>query len=372
MFSSFDNDFVVGGGPLNRSIVLVENNNMAQDAVLRGLGYQRLAVEQVMVNYALATEINGTTPTTTPETKPQLASYQSNEESKLQALPLEILHHTFAYLDILSLVALKLTSRGFSVLLEGFLPLQELFRYAKPAAMVVANSSNVVSVSRLHHILRHDRCEYCNRAYGPYVYLLRCTRTCYPCLRSDPCLLSVPPREAKRITGTPLKKINALPTIHRVVMIPGSWPEKNYRPYLVSIASAYELAKDKRNSLEALMKEQPEVVEEYSEEIYFTATCVAMPYLGRDQVGHHGIWCSGCKYEWNAHRYRRGHMQDSEWDEQAMPKREALEKAYSESELLAHIKTCSGIKEMKSAGELPQLEEQFSSSSSGSLWACGV
>ncbi|RBA18777.1 hypothetical protein FPRO05_10425 [Fusarium proliferatum] len=163
--------------------------------------------------------------------------------SILDRLPPEILYMLLGMLDIQTIASfVRVSFRGHSYI-QSLLAYRDLVAFAPQTLMALGKTGllNLHSVTELHAALRQERCASCVE-YGAFFFLPTCERCCWECLRHNPSLRVLPPKEAKRYFGLSEWHIQRLPTIS---VIPGNYgisrtpSQRSCR--LVSVKAAKEL-----------------------------------------------------------------------------------------------------------------------------------
>ncbi|CVK91694.1 uncharacterized protein FPRN_09528 [Fusarium proliferatum] len=163
--------------------------------------------------------------------------------SILDRLPPEILYMLLGMLDIQTIASfVRASFRGHSYI-QSLLAYRDLVAFAPQTLMALGKTGllNLHSVTELHAALRQERCASCVE-YGAFFFLPTCERCCWECLRHNPSLRVLPPKEAKRYFGLSERHIRRLPTIS---VIPGNYgisrtpSQRSCR--LVSVKAAKEL-----------------------------------------------------------------------------------------------------------------------------------
>ena len=270
--------------------------------------------------------------------------------SRLESLPLEILQQILLSVNPGVTTSLRLLSSRLADSVDGLFPLQQLLSFAPQLLLALAKTHFIrrYSIARLYATLRSDRCEYCDN-YAPYVYLLRCERVCYRCLRYDQRTSSTFPATAKKLFGITSSNAKLLP---KLSVVPGKYASGkdhwittvDYKLPLVSVQSAYELAdqpKEKEKDVQDFVKNHQNGKPLRDHKRFMCYASVAVPYLDslkpvQSNTVQHGIWCRGCEFEYERHRFD---LIEGYFDR--------LERAFSKDEFIEHCKGCFGIKELK-------------------------
>ncbi|KAI5837629.1 hypothetical protein DFP73DRAFT_619471 [Morchella snyderi] len=135
-------------------------------------------------------------PPTTPRTPASLGA--------LDALPLELLHDIIHALPLSALSPLLSTSTSTRALLLSDPLFRNLRTHAAHALHAYSATALAASttVAQLSAALCTQRCAHCTD-FGPFLWLLDCTRCCWACLTQHPDLLPVAPEDAMQLYGIP-------------------------------------------------------------------------------------------------------------------------------------------------------------------------
>ncbi|KAI9825618.1 MAG: hypothetical protein M1832_000962 [Thelocarpon impressellum] len=132
---------------------------------------------------------------------------------RLERLPLELLHSTLLDLDLQSLTTLRAVSRRARSVVDALPQYRDIVTHAA-ASLRAALSLNVASwifCRMLHRELCSKTCVNCSH-FGATLYLLNCSRVCYPCLNDDLRLLPLTPTNARSAFGLGSLELSSLPT----------------------------------------------------------------------------------------------------------------------------------------------------------------
>ncbi|KAF5702650.1 f-box domain-containing protein [Fusarium mundagurra] len=327
-----------------------------------------------------------TIPDAQKPTRPTLAERVSSL-GILDRLPPEIIYMILGMLDMQSIASFaRVSFRGntYIKLLQAY---RDLVAFAPQILMALGKVGllSLHSITELHAALRKERCASCVE-YGAFLFLPTCERCCWECLRHNPLLRVLLPKEAKRYFGLSERHIQQLPTIS---VIPGNYgisrsPSPRYCS-LVSVRAAKErglmvhgsvdqlsqamMAKCKsgglrvdgrflqsdpvtsRNQDPLLLPSQGNIPTDK----FFGMASIPFPSLSASGRLENGLWCRGC--ELTLHQYDNLRLPWRVLAALVPGNRDALRvllglerRARSTESFLEHIKHCYGIQQL-----VPQL-----------------
>ncbi|KAF1952920.1 F-box domain-containing protein [Byssothecium circinans] len=179
---------------------------------------------------------------------------------KLDNLPLEVLHESFRYLDLQSLLRLSCVSLRGKAVVESLPVYRDLAKSAGHTFEILnrARILSLHSVTTLHAALHSERCISCC-AYGAFLLLLSAERCCFLCLVVNQSLWMISLPLAQECFGLTKQQLKALPIMWS---IPGKYcvPRSKSRQRsirLTGVKAAKELALKVHGSLEALAMKYP-------------------------------------------------------------------------------------------------------------------
>lgn len=181
------------------------------------------------------------------------------------------------------------------------------------------------SVAELHTALRTERCVTCIE-YGAFLFLPTCERCCWECLRNNPSLRVISPKEAKKYFGLSYRHLQRLPTLH---VIPGNYgiatdPSPRHCR-LVSVKAARDLGLTVQGSTEKLAQVMAKrcgtrrhlIMGRYLQgepavpkgqdllllpsqgnipiDNFFGMASIPLPSLSTSHQIEDGLWCLGCE-----------------------------------------------------------------------------
>ncbi|RPB10344.1 hypothetical protein P167DRAFT_576438, partial [Morchella conica CCBAS932] len=163
-----------------------------------------------------------------------------------------------------------------------------------------------ITVAQLSKALCTESCAHCGE-FGPFLWMLDCTRCCWACLTQHPDLLPVAPEEAMQLYGIPGERAAAvgLPVMRSVPGVYRTWKEVCVEPEsrrFVSRAAARRVAVAVHGSAEkveeyiAARAQKVQVVSDSKDmDVRRLLGVIAMPTLDR-RAGRveHGVSCKGC------------------------------------------------------------------------------
>jgi hypothetical protein len=143
----------------------------------------------------------------------------------LEILPVELVQIVLLDLDLQSLTSLRRVNRRAMVTIDMLCQYSEIIAYASNSlrAALSINLGASISCRQLHTELCSQECIACGR-FGPFLYLLTCSRVCYVCLVEDPRFLPLTPRHARIAFGLSSYETGRLPT---AITLPGIYSHKS-------------------------------------------------------------------------------------------------------------------------------------------------
>ncbi|KAK2799485.1 hypothetical protein FQN50_008457 [Emmonsiellopsis sp. PD_5] len=183
-------------------------------------------------------------------------SPRSSSCGSLDVLPAELLSEILEFVDLGSLGNLRLTSYLAKAHVEALPP----YRFLAENATEVLSALRALKQERLIHYftaaqiidtLTSKRCAVC-KAFGPYLYLLSCTRSCANCLDdwdvgklegSTICLQTISVSDAERCFGITRQSLAGIPTMP-IIPCPDRFPRictDNSQKILVNAQTARQI-----------------------------------------------------------------------------------------------------------------------------------
>ncbi|KAH0613084.1 uncharacterized protein H6S33_009464 [Morchella sextelata] len=222
----------------------------------------------------------------------------------LDTLPLELLHDIVHALPLSALSPLLSTSSStHSLLLSD--PLYRNLRAHAAHALHAYSATALgasITVAQLSAALCTERCAHCGE-FGPFLWMLDCTRCCWACLTQHPDLLPLAPEEAMRLYGIPGGRAAELPVMRSVPGVYRTWKEACVEPEsrrLVSRAAAMRVAVAVHGSAEKVgeyvaARAQKGVSDSKDMDVRRLLGVIALPTVDRRAgVVEHGVSCKGC------------------------------------------------------------------------------
>jgi hypothetical protein len=145
---------------------------------------------------------------------------------QLDTLPLELLQPILLDIDLKSLTVLRSVNRTFRKTIDSIKEYDDIIAHA-PTSLRAALSINLgswISCRQLYNTLCSQECVECG-SFGPFLYLLSCSRVCYICLREDQRFLPMVPEYAKTAFKLSSQKLADLPT---ALSIPGRYAHSTF------------------------------------------------------------------------------------------------------------------------------------------------
>lgn len=172
----------------------------------------------------------------------------------LDRLPTELLHIVLLDLDLESMHALRTVNRGVRHVIDN-LPQYRAVVTLAPNALRAASSVGLASsilYRNLHDALRAGVCGACGD-FGPFLYLLSCSRACILCLAHNPRFQPLTPSDAKAMYGLDDQTVSSLPTLSAPPVIQsGSQEACQRRTRLVDRDSAEKAGIRLHGSMQAM------------------------------------------------------------------------------------------------------------------------
>jgi hypothetical protein len=312
---------------------------------------------------------------------------------RLDDLPLELLHATFALLDFKSLSHISRTCiRGIEVV--NSVPEYRGLMLHAPDALAALGKTRLIRhhpAAKVHLALLSADCTSCSR-YGAFLYLPTCERCCYHCLWKNQSLWLMTIATAKKRFVLSAAGVKTLPVLRSV---PGGEYSvgcdsiSRLRPVgLVSVGAAKKLAiaegvsEDTMRAVteayhdkevgglsendydyyrflqkaritlpqQELLQQQPRS-QHAPKDRYCGMGSLPFPSLSQDKHVDHGLWCKGCQLvcrqwtsndptmEYMSHFFLRGRQVINViYHYEEFPR--------SKAEFLAHIEECAGVKKL--------------------------
>ncbi|KAJ6441513.1 F-box domain-containing protein [Purpureocillium lavendulum] len=245
----------------------------------------------------------------------------------LDTLPLEILDHVLAEVDLRTVLAVRHVNRRARDLVDFSPTYRAVARFAENALCGALNIGCApwVTCGALCDALCTPTCECCGDFAG-YIYLLGCARVCFLCFTRERRYQPLRPSLARRKFGLDSQLVKALPSMRALPGVYTRYERKLHRVVLVDYESA-RLAGIARHGSEAAMRAYVEGDEAAGPQtrstrltasdtaharrpkledpidhgvgnpLRFAAVC-RVPWLDKQtQRAEWGFHCLGCKYE---------------------------------------------------------------------------
>ncbi|OAQ83736.1 F-box domain-containing protein [Purpureocillium lilacinum] len=157
----------------------------------------------------------------------------------LDILPLELLDHVLAQLDLCTVISFRHINRRAAQLVEFSPTYRAISRHASNALCAALNigCAQWVTCGALYGALCTWKCESCGDFAG-YIYLVACARVCFLCFTSRRQYLPLRPSHARRKFGLSGQIVNALPHVRALPGVYTPREKKLHRVVLVDYASA--------------------------------------------------------------------------------------------------------------------------------------
>ncbi|KAI9699135.1 MAG: hypothetical protein M1836_003324 [Candelina mexicana] len=132
----------------------------------------------------------------------------------LDSLPLELLHNILQSLDLQSLTALRAVNIRSRTIIDSYLPYKTIVSHAPNSirALLGTQLASHFTSQQIYNTLCSDRCFLCGDT-GPFLYLLSCSRVCFPCIIDAPELLPITSNTAKEAYALDTASLRSLPTL---------------------------------------------------------------------------------------------------------------------------------------------------------------
>lgn len=302
----------------------------------------------------------------------------------LDRLPPEIISTFLDMLDIQSIAHFACVSFQGNTFVQLQRAYQDLVIFA-PQMLLALGKTGLIDrhhIATLYAALRSEQCTTCVE-YGAFLFLPTCKRCCWECLRYNPLLRALLPREAKRYFGLSKQHLQQLPVFH---VIPGNYgisanPTLEQHCQLVSVQAAKDLGLTVHGSAEKLahvmakrckstrllvtgqyLQDKPAAVSQGQDLVllpsqgniptdnFFGMASIPFPSLSESGI-EDGLWCKGCEVtlcQYDSLRLPRDALAaivpaDCE------PQRVLLgleRRARSKKSFLDHIKHCYGAQQL--------------------------
>lgn len=227
----------------------------------------------------------------------------------LDTLPLELLHDIILSLPLSALSPLLATSSTTHSLLLSSPAYRNLTTHATHALRAYSATAlgDSVTVSQLLAALCAESCAHCGD-FGPFLWLLDCTRCCWACMTQHPDLLPLTPEEACETFGIPHLQI---PVLRSVPGVYRTWKELCVEPEsrrLVSKAAARRVAVKVHGGAEGLERflsaaavadtarvSKGALLDSKDADVRRHLGVIPLPTLDRKAgLVDHGVSCKGC------------------------------------------------------------------------------
>lgn len=147
----------------------------------------------------------------------------------LDKLPLEIRQQILSETTLSALTTCRCVSRGFCHAIGNLPQYKDVMTFA-PCSLRAALSIEVaphITCIDLHNVLCRKECNACGK-FGAFLYLLRCERVCYECVKDNDDYLPLKPTHAMQKTATKPKDFRIYP-VPTARCLPGQYDRSNYR-----------------------------------------------------------------------------------------------------------------------------------------------
>lgn len=318
----------------------------------------------------------------TISSNPLRRAAESSSVELLDTIPTELLHSILNLLDFRSLSHfMRVCHRGKEAV-ESVPTYQQSMKYASTALIALSRTKLVTfhSAASFHWALISESCVSCQN-YAPFLCLPTCERCCYQCLQREISLRVIKIRMAVRCFGISRRDL------HRVLAmqsIQGTYSVSHEATYpkqvdLVSLKQAIELGISLHGSKEAmgkfvsswkgckLTRDESRIIEwlhsrrsiisiicaNSLKDLFCGMASIAFPSLRRNGMVQNGLWCLGCRS--NFENYDRTRELDGDTEllvsgllvlgfnpEQALLRLQRLGR--TKSELIEHVRKCKGAR----------------------------
>jgi len=302
----------------------------------------------------------------------------------LNRLPPEIMSTLLGMLDIQSIARFARVSFRGNTFVQSHPAYRDLVTLAPqvPLALDRVGLIGLHSVAELYAALRTERCATCIE-YGAFLFLPTCERCCWECLRYNPSLRMLLPKEAERYFGLSKRHLQRLPSLH---VIPGNYGiSANPAPEdcrLISGKAARALGLMVHGSAEKLAQAmarrckstrllvQGRYLQDEGQDLslllnqgnvptdnFFGMASIQFPSLSKSGRIENGLWCRGCEVtlrRYGSQRLPRDVLA-AVVPSNCEPLRVLLgleRRAWSKESFLDHIKHCYGARQL-----VPELGE---------------
>ncbi|KAI1413531.1 F-box domain-containing protein [Hypoxylon sp. FL1857] len=251
----------------------------------------------------------------------------------IDCLPPEIMSIILCMLDIQSIARFASVSFRGNAFVQSQRAYRDLVAFVPQVLLALGRTGliHLHSVTKLHAALRMERCATCAE-YGAFLFLPTGERCCWECLRYNPLLRVILPRQAKRYFALSERHLQCLPTLHP---IPGNYDIFVKSPpehcELVSVKAARDLGLKVHGSAEKLaqamakrcksrrfiiigryLQSRPPIYQgqdlllqpsqgNIPPDDYFGMASIPFPSISKPGEIEDGLWCRGC--EVTRHQY---------------------------------------------------------------------
>ncbi|KAG9251497.1 F-box domain-containing protein [Emericellopsis atlantica] len=303
--------------------------------------------------------------------------------TSLDRLPPEIMSTLLDMLDIQSISRFARVSFRGDTFVQSHRAYRDLVAFAPQVLLALGRVGliDLHSVAELHTALRTERCATCIE-YGAFLFLPTCERCCWECLRYNPSLRMLLPKEAKRYFGLSERHLQRLRTFY---VIPGKYGiSANPAPEhcrLVSVKAARALGLVVQGSAEKLahamarrckstrllvkgryLQGEPAVSQgqdllllpsqgNIPTDNFFGVASILFSSLSKSGRVEDGLWCRGCEVtlrQYDSLRLPRDVLA-TVVPPNCEPQRVLLgleRRAWSKESFLDHIKHCYGARQL--------------------------
>ncbi|EFY98143.1 F-box domain protein [Metarhizium robertsii] len=225
----------VGYSVSNHDLRMVDSgDSMLDELLLEKLSYRYLSnIEQYVSRWSKDIEIK----------EPRMDYDPKTSVGHLEKLPIEILHNVFEMLDFQSLLRFSGACRRASILVQTSPVYRDLIEYAHRGLAALAFSGLIGHhpAGALRAALRSQNCFSCGH-YGQLLFLPSCQRCCRICASRNQSLWVLPRGVAAKCFRIPLRQVDQLPGILRLLMYPHGRFATPKPESFVSVACAKRLA----------------------------------------------------------------------------------------------------------------------------------
>lgn len=343
------------------------------------LTYRNLAIDRRMVQYRPR-------PKAIPKTVP-LGQIRESLMGRFNILPVEITNSILEHLDFRSLENMMRVNSSCKAIVESLPAYRDMIRYASGTVQALISTGLVqhFTVGQLHDTLRTDRCEGCGK-FGPFLFLLTCTRRCYACISQDPQFRVMTVSAAKVCFGVTTGDLKQLPILKSSPQLYAKPLPNQQRLLIVNhqqaralgvaafggeeimldhVQKSYDVKRSTYDRNKAAWRESGSLPENKPLKPQSLLNCtiddssVASTLFPTLNVSNRyvqwGMCCRGC---WNAYIDKRDNraQQFAQDDELRIYLTERRDRHYNHDEFLEHFEQCESAKHLWIWRSIPAIE----------------